>query len=61
MNFFRAMTFSETRFGVRIIAVLLAALMTIPVGVPAQQPVVQPASRPKVALVFEGGGRWDLR
>ena len=33
---------------------LLAASLAGPTG--AQQPVVQPASRPKVALVFEGGG-----
>ena len=44
------------RFGARAIAVLLAALMTVPVTAEAQQPVVQPASRPKIALVFEGGG-----
>ena len=35
--------------------VLLAVLMTVPVA-DAQEPIVQPVSRPKVALVFEGGG-----
>jgi hypothetical protein len=55
MKFFRTII-SEMRFGARAISVLLAALMTAPVTAPAQQPVVQPASRPKVALVFEGGG-----
>jgi NTE family protein len=55
MIFFRTIIF-ETRFAARAIAVLLAALMTVPVTSEAQQPVVQPASRPKVALVFEGGG-----
>jgi NTE family protein len=55
MNFFRTII-SEMRFGARAIAVLLAALMTVPVTAEEQQPVVQPASRPRVALVFEGGG-----
>jgi NTE family protein len=55
MNFFRTII-SEMRSGARAIAVLLGALMTVPVNAEAQQPVVQPASRPKVALVFEGGG-----
>src|SRR5258707_9546170 len=55
MKFFRTII-SEMRFGARAISVLLAALMTAPVTAPAQQPVVQPPSRPKVALVFEGGG-----
>jgi NTE family protein len=54
MIVFRTIIFSETRFGA--IFALLAALMTAPVTAGAQQPVVQPASRPKVALVFEGGG-----
>jgi NTE family protein len=48
--------FFVTRFGARAIAALLAALMIMPVSMGAQQPAVQPASRPKVALVFEGGG-----
>ncbi|MCU1253435.1 MAG: Patatin [Edaphobacter sp.] len=37
-------------------SVLLAVLMAVTVTAGAQQPVVQPPSRPKVALVFEGGG-----
>jgi len=56
MSLFRTIIFSETRFGARAISVLLAALMTISVTAAAQQPVARPASRPKVALVFEGGG-----
>jgi NTE family protein len=56
MNFFHAIIFCEKRFGARAISVLFAALMTVSVPAGAQQPVVQPASRPKVALVFEGGG-----
>ncbi len=56
MNFFRTAIFCETCFGARVISVLLAVLMTVPVAAGAQQPVVLPASRPKVALVFEGGG-----
>src|SRR5260370_102213 len=56
MIFFRTSIFSETRFGARAISVLLAGLITVPVTAGAQQPVVQPVSRPKVALVFEGGG-----
>jgi NTE family protein len=56
MSFFCTIIFSKTRFGARAICALLAALMTVPVTAGAQQPVVQPASRPKVALVFEGGG-----
>ncbi len=35
---------------------LCMAMMTVPTTADAQQPVVMPASRPKVALVFEGGG-----
>jgi NTE family protein len=45
---------SRTSSRTRLIVALLAASLTIPTG--AQQPTVQPASRPKVALVFEGGG-----
>ncbi len=37
-----------------LIVALLAASLAVPTG--AQQPAVQSASRPKVALVFEGGG-----
>ena len=56
MIFLRTIIFFRTRFDARAIAALLAALMTLPLIAGAQQPVVQPASRPKVALVFEGGG-----
>jgi len=56
MRFFCTIIFSKTRLGARAIAVLLTALMITPVSMGAQQPVTQPASRPKVALVFEGGG-----
>src|SRR5882757_5561070 len=56
MSFFCTIIFSKTRLGARAIAVLLTALMIAPVSTGAQQPVAQPASRPKVALVFEGGG-----
>ena len=56
MSFFCMAIFFVTRFGARAIAALLAALMIMPVSMEAQQPAVQPASRPKVALVFEGGG-----
>jgi NTE family protein len=52
MIFSHTIIFSVIRFGARVISVLLAALMTVPVSTGAQQP----ASRPKVALVFEGGG-----
>jgi NTE family protein len=55
MGFFcAAITF---RMGLKRLPVsaLLAVLMAAAVGW-AQQPVVKPASRPKVALVFEGGG-----
>ena len=56
MIFLRTIIFFRTRFDARAIAVLLAALMTLSLIAGAQQPTVQPASRPKVALVFEGGG-----
>jgi NTE family protein len=46
---------SRMRFGTRLIAGLLAGSLTVPAA-GAQQPVVQPTSRPKVALVLEGGG-----
>jgi NTE family protein len=52
MSFFCTIIFSKTRFCARAIAVLLTALMITPVSAGAQQP----GSRPKVALVFEGGG-----
>src|ERR1700761_3954271 len=41
--------------GARSIAALLAALLVLSAA-GAQQPGVKPVSRPKVALVFEGGG-----
>ena len=41
--------------GARSVVALLAVLLVLP-SAGAQQPVVKPASRPKVALVFEGGG-----
>jgi len=56
MSFFCSIIFSKIRFDARAIAVLFTALMILPAGTGAQQPVVKPASRPKVALVFEGGG-----
>jgi len=56
MIFLRTIIFFRTRFDARAIAVLLAALMTLSLIAGAQQPTVQPAPRPKVALVFEGGG-----
>jgi len=54
------MNFSGTAITFRMcvgalsIAALLSASVTLPVE--AQQPDTKPASRPKVALVFEGGG-----
>jgi NTE family protein len=47
---------SRMRFGVRAVAALLAISPLLPAKAVAQQPEVKPASRPKVALVFEGGG-----
>src|ERR1700728_2761150 len=47
---------SQVRAGKRFIAALLTLLIVVPATIRAQQPVVKPASRPKVALVFEGGG-----
>jgi NTE family protein len=52
MIFFGTIIFSKIRLGARTIAVLLTGLMITPISGRAQQP----ASRPKVALVFEGGG-----
>jgi NTE family protein len=52
------MIFSCTAITSRITR-LIAASLAVSLGVPAvgaQQPDVKPASRPKVALVFEGGG-----
>ena len=45
---------SRTSSRTCLIVVLLAAFLAVATG--AQQPTVQPSSRPKVALVFEGGG-----
>jgi NTE family protein len=62
MNFSCTAILSRTRSGTRLIRTLLALSMTIltmlkmPARAGAQQPVVKPASRPRVALVFEGGG-----
>jgi NTE family protein len=55
MNFSCTAITSRMCFGTRSIAALLAALLILPAAW-AQQSVVKPASRPKVALVFEGGG-----
>jgi NTE family protein len=55
MNFSCTAVTSRICFRTRLIAVLLAASLIVP-ALGAQQPVVKPASRPKVALVFEGGG-----
>ncbi len=55
MNFFFRAFFSQIQ-GKRMIAPLLTLSMAIPATTVAQQPEVKPASRPKVALVFEGGG-----
>src|ERR1700743_855048 len=44
------------RFGVRAVAALLATSPLLAANACAQQPEVKPSSRPKVALVFEGGG-----
>ena len=56
MNLACAATTLRIRLGSRSISALLAASLLLPGGIQAQQPVVKPASRPKVALVFEGGG-----
>ncbi len=45
---------SRTSSRTCLIVALLAAFLAVATG--AQQPTVQPSSRPKVALVFEGGG-----
>jgi NTE family protein len=54
MNLY-AVIFSRTRLGIRSIAALLAVLLIIS-SAEAQEPETKPAGRPKVALVFEGGG-----
>jgi NTE family protein len=56
MNLSRTRISSRTRFECFLFATLLAAFVLVPAGVDAQQPRATPASRPKVALVFEGGG-----
>ena len=56
MNLLCTAITSRTRFGVRSIAGLLALSLALPGGIVAQQSETKPASRPKVALVFEGGG-----
>ena len=55
MNFSRTAITYRIYLGARFVAALLAVLLVLP-SAGAQQPVVKPASRPKVALVFEGGG-----
>jgi NTE family protein len=54
MNVYAVISFRMC-LGIRSIAALLAVLLIIPPA-QAQQPETKPASRPKVALVFEGGG-----
>lgn len=44
------------RIGRRVVAALLILFIPVPTSGWGQQPEVKPASRPKVALVFEGGG-----
>ena len=56
MNLSRKNSSLRSRIGCCWVSVLLTVLATLPTGVKAQQPVTKPASRPKVALVFEGGG-----
>jgi NTE family protein len=50
-----AVVSSRMCFGIRLIAALVAVLLILPPA-EAQEPESKPASRPKVALVFEGGG-----
>ena len=56
MTLFCTVITSRMCFGVRMVAALLAIFLALPAEAVAQQPEVKPASRPKVALVFEGGG-----
>jgi NTE family protein len=56
MNFSCTAIISRMSFGTFSIAALLATCMTMVPWAGAQQPEQTPASRPKVALVFEGGG-----
>jgi NTE family protein len=56
MRFFCAAVSSRMCFGAVTIAAVFAMLLAMPPAAGAQQPEVKPESRPKVALVFEGGG-----
>jgi NTE family protein len=56
MNLLCTAITSRMCFGVRRIAGLMALFLALPAGTVAQQPETKPASRPKVAIVFEGGG-----
>jgi NTE family protein len=47
---------SRMRFGTRLTATLLAASLILSPAARGQKPTIIPASRPTVALVFEGGG-----
>jgi NTE family protein len=55
MNFSCTAITYQISLAARFAAALLSVLMILP-SAGAQQPEVKPASRPKVALVFEGGG-----
>ena len=56
MNSLCTAIISRMQIGRREVAALVAVLLAMPGSAGAQQPEVKPASRPKVALVFEGGG-----
>ena len=56
MNFSCTAITSRMRFGILSIAALFATCMTVLPSAGAQQPERKPASRPRVAVVFEGGG-----
>ncbi|MGH9595498.1 MAG: patatin-like phospholipase family protein, partial [Edaphobacter sp.] len=56
MNLSRMNIPLQSRRGYCWASALLTVLAILPVHAKAQQPAVKPASRPKVALVFEGGG-----
>ena len=56
MNFSCTAIISRMRFGTFSIAALLSMWMTTGLWAGAQQPEQTPAPRPRVALVFEGGG-----
>ncbi len=55
MNFSCAVISFRKHIGIGWIAAWLAVFLAMP-SAEAQQPETKPASRPKVALVFEGGG-----